>query len=174
MYSCSWKEPSCEWIELYNAGGAPLDLSAVCLGDQLEAGSVLNDGRRCFPSGSQLASGEVIVVAMKGAIVRESQGFQADYEMLDSGPDYADLLPDPAFGSSVMLENPGDEVLLVDTRVGLLDIISWGSSTAAFSPALPLCGTDRSVERYPPVEDHDTAQDWRCPDSASPGKVQYP
>jgi hypothetical protein len=65
MLHSSGIEPDSEWVELYNSGGATLNLSTYKLGDEETRGQ--GEGMLVFPSGASLAPGQVIVIANKAA-----------------------------------------------------------------------------------------------------------
>jgi hypothetical protein len=53
----------------------------------------------------------------------------------------------------------------------VVDILSWGSSSFAFYPPVAKVKEGSSLERYPPYEDTDSAQDWRESRNPQPGSV---
>jgi hypothetical protein len=163
-------EPDEEWIELYNASASPIALDSFKLGDEETSGS--GEGMYLFPSGSAIASGEVIVIANEAAAFFALYGFNPDYEFVDSDPAVPNMVKYTAWASgSTSLSNGGDEVLLLDAADNLVDAVSWGSSTWAFTPSVPAPAEGHSIERNPASQDTNTAADWVDQPSPDPGNV---
>jgi hypothetical protein len=83
--------PTGEWVEIYNPGIGPLDLSAYKLGDETSLGG--SEGMLQFPAGTILDLGAVIVVANQGAAFQAFFGYLPDFEMNDTDPFIKDMLP---------------------------------------------------------------------------------
>lgn len=100
---------SAEFIELYNPGGAPVDISGWVLTDITDAGECGGTDLWEFPSGTEIGADDYIVVA-KDARWTSSIGFYAeffeypDFEMYDS--DYVDI--DNATTPNMILVTPAD------------------------------------------------------------------
>jgi len=88
VYDPDGLEPAGEWIEIYNAGGSPVDLDAHKLGDEETQGE--QEGLYAFPPGAQLQPGEVAVVAGQAAVFLARYGQPPDFELRESDP----LVPD--------------------------------------------------------------------------------
>lgn len=163
-------EPGGEWIELYNAGENTVSLQGVKLGDEETLGQA--EGMVEFPAAARLGAGQAAVVANRAADFAATYGFKPDYELTDSDPAVPDLAPyrDWARGS-LNLSNTGDEVLLLNADDGLLDAVSWGSSSWAFEPGVSGVAEGHSVERRPVDIDTDTAGDWIDQEEPDPGNV---
>ncbi len=79
---------------------------------------------------------------------------------------------DPDWSSgSINLSASGDEVLLIDDFVQILDAVSWGASTFAFTPPVPAVAPGHSLERSPAQLDTDQASDWLDQPLPAPGAV---
>jgi hypothetical protein len=163
-------EPAGEWIELYNAGNAPLSLTGIKLGDEESQGQ--GEGMLRFPDGTLIQPGQVVLVANQAAVFFAAYGFNPDYEMVNSEIDIPDMLKYGAWASGVVnLNNSGDEIVLMDSTDQWVDAVSWGASTFFFDPAAPDVQEGHSLERYPPGQDTDSALDWRDQANPSPGQV---
>lgn len=173
LYTYEYNEPASEWIELFNAGGRAISLDGMRIGDQAEPG--LYEGMVGFPAGARLEPGQVIVIANHGLTYYYLFGRQADFEIVESAAGIANMIPDRDWGGgSVSLSNDGDEVVLIDGNGRMLDSVSWGTSSWAFYPPVPGVREGTSLERYPPGEDHNTAEDWRYSRPSNPGVVPLP
>lgn len=163
-------EPDGEWIELFNSGGATINLSTYKLGDEESRGQ--GEGMLQFPAGASLAPGQVIVIANKAASFFAAYGFYPDYEMISSKPAVPDMRKYNAWASgSVSLVNSGDEVLVLNGADAIVDSLSWGDSSWAFYPPCAAPGLGATLERYPAYLDTDTAADWREQPMPTPGVV---
>lgn len=170
MYDPSGKEPDGEWVEIYNAGGAPVALAPYKIGDEETPGG--REGMFQFPSGAEAAPGQVIVVSYRAIAFTAIYGFAPDYEFRESDPLVPNMLKYSAWaGGNVELMNSGDEVFLLDVVDNRVDVISWGSSIGGLIPPIPKVVEGHSLERYPAGVDSDTAGDWRDQALPDPGKV---
>ena len=172
MYNPLGDEPDGEWIELYNAGGATMDLHRYKVGDAAAPGDY--EGMLKFPSGAIILPGQVIVIANRADTFFSIYGFKPDYEMKSTDPKVPDMIKYTSWSNrQVELTNGGDEVLILNGINAVVDALSWGSSTYAFDPPAQTVSEGYSLERYPPYRDRDIALDWRGQDSASPGMVDF-
>ncbi len=152
-------EPDGEWVELFNSGGATINLSTYKLGDEETRDQ--GEGKLQFPAGASLAPGHVIVIANKAASFFAAYGFYPDYEMTSSKPAVPDMRKYNAWASgSINLVNNGDEVLVLNGTDIIVDSISWGDSSWAFYPPCASTGLGATPERYLAYLDMDTAADW--------------
>ena len=170
LYNPAGREPDGEWVELYNAGGRPVDLTGYKIGDQALPGCC--EGMLAFPEGAILKPGQVIIIAYKASAFEAVYRFKPDYEMESSDPAVAVLSRYTAWAErSVELTNSGDDLLVLGPSDQVVDAVSWGSSTFAFDPSVPNVLEGASLERYPPYLDSDSALDWRKQASPRPGEV---
>jgi hypothetical protein len=170
LYNPAGREPDGEWVEIYNAGGSPVDLAGYKIGDQSFPGCC--EGMLAFPDEVILNPGDVIVVAYKAAAFKAIYGFSPDYEMESSDPAVPVLTRYTDWAErGVELTNTGDELLLLDPNNQLADAVSWGTSKFAFDPSVANVPEGFSLERYPPTIDTDTALDWRRQGMPQPGVV---
>lgn len=162
-----------EWLEIANVGTAVYPLTGVTLTDEEQAGG--REGAVQFPDGAVLAPGEVVVVAQTAVGFRALFGFDPDYEIVDtdtSASSVPDMLPNlnRATGPFV-LNNGGDEVILLAADGRLLDAVSYGDSTLILNPAIPGVYPGQSLARIPAFCDSDTAADWQPQTTPTPGQI---
>jgi hypothetical protein len=170
LYNPTGREPDGEWVEIYNAGGSPIDLAGYKIGDQSFPGCC--EGMLAFPGEVILNPGDVIVVAYKAAAFKAIYGFAPDYEMESSDPAVPVLTRYTEWAErGVELTNTGDELLLLGPNNQLADAVSWGTSKFAFDPSVANVPEGFSLERYPPNIDTNTALDWRRQGIPRPGVV---
>lgn len=170
LYNPLGREPDGEWAELYNAGGASIDLYGYKIGDQPSPGCC--EGMLAFPPGTILKPGQIIIVAYKATAFQVVYGFKPDYEMESSDPDVPVLTRYVDWAErGVELTNTGDELLVIGPDNQMVDSVSWGSSKFAFDPSAANVPEGSSLERYLPYIDTDTSRDWRRQISPRPGQV---
>lgn len=166
-------EPEGEWIEIYNPGDLGIALDGYMIGDAIYPGA--NEGMYRFPLGEMLEAGQVRVIANLGIIFEAAYGYPPDYELNESHPWVANMLPvtDYAAGATT-LENSGDDIVALTLDQLPVDAVSWGSAIFAFYPAVERPPQGASLARRPPGQDSDTALDWVVQMTPDPGFVQYP
>ncbi len=163
-------DPIGEWVEIYNPGDVAVDLVCVYIGDEETEGG--GEGMMAFPSGAVLPGGAVVVIAYKADAFLGLYGFLPDYELSESLPEVPNLTQNNEWSrGTVNLRNDGDEVLLLSQDHRLVDAISWGDSTFAFSPSVQKIAAGHSLERRPASVDSDTALDWFERTLPAPGTV---
>ncbi len=173
LYDATGAEPDEEWIEIYNAGASPIDLSNYKIGDEEEQGG--GEGMLRFPPGTSINPGQVIVIANKATAFLGVWGFNPDYEMEDSDEGVPDMIPYTIWASGRLeLRNGGDEVLILDEGDAIVDAMSYGDKTTFFDPPCPEVSAGHSLERSPANVDTDTAADWIDQESPNPGAVTVP
>lgn len=163
-------DPVGEWIEVFNWGDATVFLDCFLLGDEETMGG--GEGMFTFPLQSTIQAGEVIVIANQANDFLSFYGYNPNYELVESNPQIANMVKYKSWASgSVNLSNSGDDVLLFAIDESLIDAVSWGNSSFAFSPSVPLVDPGRSITRYPAVIDTNSAQDWLEQVDPQPGTV---
>lgn len=169
-YATPGEDGQQEWVEIANVGTAVYPLAGVTLTDEEQAGG--REGAVQFPDGAVLAPGAVVVVAQTAVGFRALFGFDPDYEMVDTDTAVPDMPPDPnrATGPFV-LNNGGDEVILLAADGRLLDAVSYGDSTLILNPAIPGVYPGQSIARIPVFCDGDTAADWQPQTTPTPGQI---
>jgi hypothetical protein len=160
-------DPNEEWVEIYNPGGEPLDLSLHRIGDAATPGDY--EGMYRFPPGATIAPGQVRIIAVSAQAFRMRYGIPPDFELAGTDPEVPDLLPDSTWGRGTWnLNNTQDEVVLLGPE-GEVDRVEWGSA-----PRCPAPPRGQSLERYPAGRDTDTCADWRIQPFPSPRTVPGP
>jgi hypothetical protein len=172
LYDPVGTEPDAEFVEVYNAGGAAVDLSFYKIGDEETLGGN-TEGMLIFPLGANIEPGQVVVVANMATIFQSTYGFNPDYEMVDTHPSIPDLAKyiDWASGD-VNLHNDGDQVIILDSNNYIADAMSWGTSNWAFEPSATDVAEGHSLVRVPADQDTDTAGDWYDQEIPNPGQVE--
>ncbi len=120
-------QPGLEFIELYNAGGATVDLSRWVVKDELDSHEFL------LPAGTVLSANEYLIIAEDAAAFEQAYGFAPD-----------------AGGVAFNFSNSGDNVRLFDSIGQLVEEVSYhdrapwpetadgeGASIERRNPALP-------------------------------------
>jgi hypothetical protein len=170
LYDPFSEEPGGEWIELYNAGGATIDLSNYKVGDEVIQGNP--EGMYQFPTGASIVSGQVIIIADRADVFTATYGYLPDYELIDTNGNVPDMSKYLTWANGLVnLSNPGDEVLVLDETDSFVDAVSWGDSNWAFDPDCPVVAEGHSIERNPADVDTDTAADWIDQGDPNPGLV---
>ncbi len=160
-----------EWIEIYNSGVAPVDISGWRIGDAPTAGQTsAGEGLFAFPAGTVMPASEVWVIAQKavggtGDAFFGLYGFKPDFEMAaDTDPTVPNLIRDEAWSAApagtnfVAIANGNDDVVITDPDHNWIDGASYGTNTTFFTGLTYAAG--RSFERVPAHVDTDTAADW--------------
>jgi hypothetical protein len=154
-----------EWIEIYNNGSLPIDLSNYKIGDEeASGGTSATESIFAFPSGSSIAAGEVQVIAVSATRFNTVYGFMPTYETGATEAGVPDLVAYPTWdpdGGQVNMSNTNDQAVLLDNTDAFVDAASWGN-TFAFNPGITLTTADgQSFVRTDPTTDSDTAADWQ-------------
>ena len=170
-----------EWIEIYNAGSAAVDVSNYKVGDE-EAEPVDgpgSEGMFQFPAGTTMNAGQVFVITNVGAAFFDSFGVMPDFEIIDSdGPGgIPEMTPYTSWGTATRLAmaNGGDHALIVDDTDTIIDGANHGN-VSKFFDAMVTLDTGESLERVPANVDTDTRGDFvfRAEGEATPGFVTIP
>lgn len=131
-----------EWYVVKNNTAASLPLDGFKLGDEETPDG--NEGMFAFPSGATVASGGLYVVARAGSAYQTFFGKAPDAELPPSSsstvPDMTAYTPwTGGTAGAIQLNNPGDELLVLDASSTIVDIAVYGSGAFAgvvsFTPA---------------------------------------
>ncbi|RMG99289.1 MAG: hypothetical protein D6706_05755 [Chloroflexi bacterium] len=159
-----------EWIEIANLGEVTVELGNYKLGDEETAAG--DEGMMRFPADAVITPGQVIIVAQTAVGFTDRYGFAPDFEMQDTSPDVPDMRRFPLWATgNVALGNDGDEVILMDEQNHVVDVVSYGNSTALMFPAVAAVEAGWSLERVPAVCDTDSLADWQAQAMPTPGEV---
>jgi hypothetical protein len=166
-----------EWIEIYNTGLLPVDLSNYKIGDEeTSGGTSTTESLYKFPAGAMINPGEVQVIAVGATRFNTVYGFNPTYET--SGTDLS--VPDLSLyttwdpdGGQINMSNTNDQAVLVDNTDTIIDAVSWGN-TFAFNPAVDITGNldGQSIERKNVLIDTNSASDWMLGPATSPAATR--
>ena len=165
-----------EWLEVYNNGPAPVDMSDYKVGTS----ETMLDGEDMnrFPAGTVMAPGQAFVVAVRAVPFTEFFGAAADQETMDTDPNVPDMLAYPTWSGNpnafLTLANTGDQVVLLDGGDNIVDYIAYADVVPPDDTAgLVSPGGNESWERRFGDVDTDSASDWvlRASGDATPGVV---
>jgi hypothetical protein len=158
-----------EWIEIYNPGGDAIALGDYKIGDA--AFFQGEEGMFKFPKNAVLPPRGVMVIANRDDIFEAAYHFYPNFSFRGGG--HVPMLEKYSSWSSgyVELANTGDEVLVLGPTDQWADIVSWGNSAVAFSPAVGPVEAGHTIERRPASQDTDTAGDWVDQPFPHPGQV---
>lgn len=169
-YATPGEDGQQEWVEIANVGTAVYPLAGVTLADEEQPGG--REGAVQFPEGAVLAPGAVVVVAQTAVGFRALFGFDPDYELVDTDTAVPDMAPNLARAAGpFVLNNGGDEVILLAADGRLLDAVSYGDSALILNPAIPGVYPGQSIARIPAFCDGDTAADWQPQTTPTPGQM---
>ncbi len=152
VFNPAGTEPGNEWVELYNGSTGPIDLMHWTLADA---------------SSSDLIATSSKVIPAGGYVVITSSTTLAQ-TLIAGGVDA--IAATSSIGQNG-LSNTGDALFLRDPAGTLVDAVSYGTNTMAFSPALSIAGMAEgaSYARVPVTVDTDTAADWVILTVPTPG-----
>lgn len=142
-------ENDAEWVEIYNPVDSDINLDTWAIGDTIFTDDLPN------------------VTLPTGGFAIISDCAQSSFTTiwpLPGGIIYIDL-PGP-IGNGL---NNGGEYMRLLNGATLVDDMSYGSNTTAFSPSAPAPVADHSLERDPDGIDTDTASDFADRTTPSPG-----
>ncbi|MBI2723816.1 MAG: lamin tail domain-containing protein [Chloroflexi bacterium] len=145
-------DASGEWVELYNPGATVVDLGGWSLADAAASDAL--------PGGTIAPRGYVVIAA--------SDSFYEAYPNV--------VAPVIVLGTRIgnALGNSLDRLILRDGSGVVVDAVSWGDDTTAFSPAVPDVPAGHSIERRTPGVDTGSSADWVDNDGPSPGAPYVP
>jgi hypothetical protein len=133
-------KPMGEWIEIYNDSSVAVNVGGWKIEDAF-ASDVL-------PAGITVAPGKFVVIAA-ASTTRTKWTISTDARFVS--------LENP-IGDG--LSNGGDRVLLKNTAGAIVDSVSWGTNTSAFTPSASIAPYGQSLSRVPLSRDTDKATDW--------------
>ena len=137
-----------EWVELYNASDAPVDIGGWAFVDA-RSGDVLPP---------------LVVPAHGLAIVAATAAFRQAW------PEYRGALAVIGGRIGNGLGNEGDALYLLDPAGRAIDAVSWGDNAFALNPAMDDVPEGHSIERNPAGRDTGAASDWIDNERPSPGR----
>ena len=172
LYDPVGQEPEAEWISLFNAGGLPVDLDQIKVGDEESRGQ--SEGMLRFPAKNSLEAGKILIIANCATIFEQIYNGKPDFEMRECDLQTPNLIKYSAWaGGSISLSNTGDEVLLLDGDDHVLDALSWGNSIFAFYPSVSKACEGCSLKRKLSYVDTDQAADWQEQTVPAPWEINF-
>jgi hypothetical protein len=170
-----------EWVEIWNTGNAPVDISGYKFGDEeTSGGDAESGGMWQFPAGTILAAGDVAVVTVSATRFNTVYGFLPDFETGNTNAGVPEMVAYTAWvnpAEANNMSNTNDQAVLLGPGDEVADALSWGN-TFAFDPALGATVLDGQSYRRKTNVDTNTAGDWEVsPDTgaaatrSSPGVV---
>jgi hypothetical protein len=181
-----------EWFEIYNSGPTALNIGGYSVGDGLvSTGTSSGEGLGTFPAGTTIASGQVMIIAIRNAgftslFGASHPGLNADFEFanplgtsttLADDPNVPNLPQRTGWGvsdASLGMANGGDDVGIVDPDGNIVDMVSYGPSSMITSWADVASAT---IQRIPANQDTDTGAEWSYVTglaNSTPGTVAVP
>lgn len=144
-----------EWVELYNGSAETVDLSGWKLAD--------NNASDLLPEGTLLPAGAFLIITATSS----TEGFW---------PEIPDGVVVIVLGGQIGngLAVGGDVVFLKNAEDTIVDAVSWGTNTSAFTPSVPGVNQGRSLARTSLIADTDSAADWEEREILSPGVAGVP
>lgn len=142
-------DPKHEWVELYNGTTASVDVSGWTISS--------DTGSDRLPSGTSIGAGSYLLISQTNEL-RDYWTIPIDVRMV--------ALNSP-IGNG--LSRTSDSVTIRSASGTAIDAVSWGTSTAAFSPAVPIVLLGHSLSRNSIFTDKNVASDWADRTTPSPG-----
>ncbi|RJX38846.1 hypothetical protein D3P09_15065 [Paenibacillus pinisoli] len=174
VYDPLFEEITGEYIELTNISQQPIDISGYYLGDEETEGQAAAEGMYNFPEGTVLAPYEVIVVAKNAKGIEERYGIKADFELDESDPAVAKMIPNCDWGcGNMQLANTGDEVLLLDRNKALIDVVVYRSGMYMGIEAHPGVAGGHSLERISEADTKNSRADFIDQPNPTPGLLLF-
>ena len=144
-------EPANEWIEIYNGKRDPVDLSGYTIGDNASSSSDALPGGTIIPAG--------------GFAVVTASSTTAGFWTIPAGVPVI-VLSNSVGGNG--LANGGD-VIYLNFLGALVDAVSFGTNTSAFSPSVPAVPEGHSITRFNLDADTNSAADFIGLATSTPG-----
>lgn len=144
-------EDTNEWFEIYNPTAGDISLSGYTVVDALPGQS------DALPAATVPAGGYVVVAACTNAFRILYPAFTGTVVEVS----------DDTIGSG--LNNFADGLFLKNSGGTTVDAVSYGGSSAAFSPGVTAVSEGRSIVRNPANADNNRAADWVAGNPPTPG-----
>lgn len=156
-YDPAGAEPDREWIQIVNVSGVSISLSGYKIGDEETKGGT-GEAMKQFPGGS-IADRDSVVIANRATAFNElGYGCPPDYELndTDSTPDMTNYAT-WTNGTTLALSNTADEVLLLDERDTVIDVVVYEGGSYPGVNAHSGASEGNTLERsFSPTGPHDT------------------
>ena len=165
-----------EWVEIVNPTDSAVDIGGWYLGDAVRR----KDYERlyAFPAGTTIPAQGILVVARR-ATAYQALGYASkptpDFEWNNSSSGVPDMIRSSWGENKFALGNAGDELLLLDARKQVVDVVVYGSGEY---PGVDSFGdvsgvySGNSLERWPANRDsNDCRRDFHIRYEPEPGVV---
>lgn len=142
-----------EWIELYNAGDATADIKGWSICDNTNNCGTLNPAQK-----TEVTPGAFVLVS-------HNKIDKKDWELSKDATEinYA--------GGKIEFDDIGDAVKLKNTENTVIDQMSYGTNTTAFTPSCPTVTIGYSLQRIPAGKDTDKQSDFQPQPNPTPGSL---
>ncbi len=143
-----------DWVAIRNNTPFTLNPQDFKVGDSEEPDD--GEGLASLPAGS-IAAGGLYFLATNGASYQTFFGVAPNAETNGSSPTVPDALPATGWSTTAMgLNDPGDQILVVDPTWTILDVVTWGNGTApGVTPLIPAPTSNAVAARVAPGVDTD-------------------
>lgn len=131
-----------EWLELYNAGTASVNLKDWTITDNTTIRTIQAASHTLVPGGY--------------ALIAKDNSLWSLYWSVPNGVEIVEL--GNVIGNG--LANGGDRLILKDDSSNIIDQISWESDTVILNPSITGVAEGHSIERNPAGLDTNTAADF--------------
>lgn len=179
LYDAIHDEDTGEFIEFTNISNETIDISGYHIGDSEfpRVGSA-GEGMFRFPEGTLIEPYQVMVVAGSAEGLYARYGVLPDFEFEHSMDEVPTLEKNTAWSDgTVRLANAGDQALLFDADMQIIDGVVWmeNSPFPGISPFLPTIfnNNGHSIERLNEIDTNDVAVDFVAQANPSPGVILF-
>ncbi|GIP39728.1 hypothetical protein J31TS4_30080 [Paenibacillus sp. J31TS4] len=179
LYDAIHDEDNGEFIEITNVSGERLDISGYSIGDaEFPKFTSSGEGMFLFPEGTFIEPYQVIVVALNAKGIRDRYGVTADFELEESLHEVPNLEQNKSWATGMAkLGNAGDQALLYDRNMQIVDAVVWQESSPfpGVQPYLPTINANNghSIERWNAVDTNNAAVNFVAQPKPSPGVLLF-
>lgn len=174
IYDPLFDEVLGEFVEITNISDKPVDISGYYLGDEESEGQASPEGMFNFPEETVIHPYEVFVIARNAKGVEDLYGKKAKFELEQSDPSVAKMVPNCSWGCGTMqLANTGDEVLLLDRNKKLVDVVIYKSGMFMGMEAHRGVNSGHSLERFSAKDTKNSAADFVDQPHPTPGILLF-
>ncbi|WP_010272511.1 glycerophosphodiester phosphodiesterase family protein [Paenibacillus senegalensis] len=179
LYDAIHDEDTGEYIEFTNISGEVIDISGYHIGDsEFPRVGAAGEGMFRFPEGTLIEPYQVMVVAGSAEGLYARYGVLPDFEFEHSMEEVPTLEKNMEWTQgTVRLANAGDQALLYDADMQIIDAVVW-MENAPFPGASPFLPTifnnnGHSIERLNATDTNNVAADFVARPDPSPGIILF-
>lgn len=179
LYDALGDEDTGEYIEIANVGDLAIDIGGYSIGDaEFPRFTSSGEGMYKFPEGTIIKPNQVMVIAANAQGIKDRYDVTPDFELDSSMPDVPKLEQNAAWATGMIrLANDGDQALLYDRDMNIVDAVVWNDSAPfpGVAPYMPPAGgmNGHSIERLSAVDTNDCAIDFVDQPNPTPGKTPF-